>query len=82
MASPRRTLTSARAVQIVATISWGLEWLAWAGVDECNRALNDEEVGVNATSIQLTTKDNVPPEGQGYEVDLDYKAKFKELWGS
>src|SRR5690606_35647007 len=30
-----------------ASIAWGLEWVAWAGVDECNRALNKAEVGVN-----------------------------------
>jgi ABC-type sugar transport system substrate-binding protein len=46
----------------VATISWGLEWVAWAGIDECNRALNKAEVGVNKDfPIQLTDSSNVPP---------------------
>jgi ABC-type sugar transport system substrate-binding protein len=65
----------------VATISWGLEWVAWAGIDECNRALNKAEVGVNKDfPIQLTDATNVPPEGQKYNVGFDYKARYKEMW--
>lgn len=67
----------------VATISWGLEWVAWAGIDECNRALNGAEVGVNKDfPIQLTDSTNVPPEGKSYDIGYDFKAKYKELWSS
>lgn len=67
----------------VATISWGLDWVAWSAVDECNRALNDEPTGVNKDHpIELTTQQNIPPKDvNSYTPSLDFKAKFKELWG-
>jgi ABC-type sugar transport system substrate-binding protein len=64
-----------------ATISWGLEWVAWAGIDECNRALNKAEVGVNKDfPIQLTDKTNVPEPGQKYEIPFDFKSKYLKMW--
>ncbi len=65
----------------VATISWGLEWVSWAGIDECNRALNGAPVGVNTDfPIQLTDHTNVPPEGEKYWPGFDFKARYKEMW--
>jgi ABC-type sugar transport system substrate-binding protein len=67
--------------QQVATISWGLEWVSWAGIDECNRALNNAEVGVNTDfPIQLTDSSNVPPEGQKYDPGYDFKGHYKGMW--
>lgn len=64
-----------------ATISWGLEWVSWAGIDECNRALNKAEVGVNKDfPIQLTDASNVPKEGLKYDIGFDFKGKFKAMW--
>jgi ABC-type sugar transport system substrate-binding protein len=64
-----------------ATISWGLEWVSWAGIDECNRALNKAEVGVNKDfPIQLTDATNVPPEGKKYDIGFDFKGKYKAMW--
>jgi len=64
-----------------ATISWGLEWVSWAGIDECNRALNAAEVGVNKDfPIQLTDATNVPPPGQKYDPGFDFKGKYKAMW--
>ena len=67
----------------LATISWGLDWVAWSIVDECNRALNDEETEVNEDHpIELTTEQNVPPaDVDVYVPSLDFEAQFKELWG-
>lgn len=65
-----------------ATIAWGTEWIAWAGVDECNRALNKSKVGVNTDfPLQLITKDNVTP-GKRYDPGLDFKAKYRAMWDS
>ncbi len=65
----------------VATISWGLEWVSWAGIDECNRALNGAEVGVNKDfPIQLTDSTNVPTEGMKYDTGFDFKARYIEMW--
>jgi ABC-type sugar transport system substrate-binding protein len=64
-----------------ATISWGLEWVSWAGIDECNRALNKTPVGVNKDfPIQLTDATNVPPEGKKYDIGFDFKGKYKAMW--
>jgi ABC-type sugar transport system substrate-binding protein len=64
-----------------ATISWGLEWVAWAGIDECNRALNKAPVGVNKDfPIQLTDSTNVPPPGEKYKIDFDFKKKYMDMW--
>lgn len=63
-----------------ATINWGLEWVAWAGIDECNRAINGSEVGVNSDfPIQLTHAANVTP-GARYDPGYDFKAKYLSLW--
>jgi len=65
----------------VATISWGLEWVAWAGIDECNRALNEAEVGVNPDfPIQLTDETNVPPDGEAYDIGFDFKEQYRSMW--
>ena len=67
----------------VATISWGLEWVSWAGIDECNRALNNAEVGVNTDfPIQLTDSTNVPPPDQKYDPAFDFKAQYVEMWNA
>src|SRR5262249_46591637 len=64
-----------------ATISWGLEWVAWAGIDECNRALNKAEVGVNKDfPIQLTDSSNVPPPGKKYDIGFDFKSRYIKMW--
>lgn len=65
-----------------ATISWGLEWVAWAGIDECNRALNKAEVGVNKDfPLMLTVQANATP-GKRYDPGFDFKAKYKEIWSA
>lgn len=65
-----------------ATINWGLEWVAWAGIDECNRALNKAEVGVNHDfPLQLTVKSNATP-GKRYDPGFDFKAKYREIWSA
>lgn len=65
-----------------ATINWGLEWVAWAGIDECNRAINKVEVGVNQDfPLQLVQEANARP-GKRYDPGLDFKAKYQALWKS
>lgn len=64
-----------------ATINWGLEWVAWAGIDECNRAMNGADVGVNTDfPIQLTTASNATP-GARYDPGFDFKTRYQKLWG-
>ena len=66
-----------------ATINWGLEWVAWAGIDECNRALNKAEVGVNKDfPIQLTDSTNVPAVGKKYDIGFDFKKHYTDMWNA
>jgi ABC-type sugar transport system substrate-binding protein len=65
----------------VASVSWGLEWVAWAGIDECNRALNKADVGVNKDfPIQLTDGSNVPAVNVKYDPGFDFKAHYIKMW--
>jgi ABC-type sugar transport system substrate-binding protein len=67
----------------VASISWGLEWVGWAGIDECNRALNHAPVGVNKDfPIQLTDKTNVPPPNVKYKIPFDFKSRYIKMWNA
>jgi ABC-type sugar transport system substrate-binding protein len=67
----------------VASISWGLEWVAWAGIDECNRALNHAEVGVNKDfPIQLTDSSNVPAANVKYDPGFDFKSHYIKMWSA
>ena len=67
----------------VASISWGLEWVAWAGIDECNRALNKAAVGVNKDfPIQLTDSSNVPPANVRYDPGFDFKSHYLRMWSA
>ncbi|WP_199435269.1 sugar ABC transporter substrate-binding protein [Qaidamihabitans albus] len=64
----------------VATMATALEWAAWGGVDALNRLLNGEEPVPSTPAYRLLTKDNLPPDGQSYTGDTDYRAAYRELW--
>jgi len=65
-----------------ATISWGLDWVVWSSVDECNRAMQGEKTGVNKDHpIMMTDQANLP-EGGSYEPSFDFRKRFRELWGT
>lgn len=67
----------------VATMSWGLEWVAWAGIDECNRALNKAEVGVNKDfPLQITEASNVPGKDLKYDFNFDFKSYYTKMWAA
>ncbi|MEA2332624.1 MAG: ribose transport system substrate-binding protein [Thermoleophilaceae bacterium] len=61
--------------------SWS--WCSWVAVDELNRALNDEPFEGGACASTLLDESNVDTvaEGEWWEPELDFKAKFVELWG-
>jgi len=67
----------------VATLSWSYEWVSWATIDECNRALQGEPVNVNKDfPIRLIDKTNVPPPGGRDQPQFDFVGRFKEMWQS
>lgn len=59
--------------------AWG--WCAWETVDELNRALAGEDPYEGGCPSQVIDATNVPPEGQLWDGDIDYKTEFKALWG-
>jgi ribose transport system substrate-binding protein len=66
-----------------ATMGYPLEWAGWAVVDDLNRYFNHQTLwsGTKYLQYRLLTVANLPPAGQSYEGDLDFRAKFKQLWG-
>ena len=64
-----------------ADVGYPLEWAGWAVMDELNRHFNEEPWVEAGIDYKLLTKDNLPPNGAAYTGDLDYEAKYRELWG-
>lgn len=63
-----------------AVIGYPLEWAGWAAIDQLNRAFNGEALVETGLQFKLLTAENLPPTG-AYTGDLDYAAKYRELWG-
>jgi ribose transport system substrate-binding protein len=65
-----------------AVIGYPLEWAGWAAIDQLNRAFNDEPL-VEDTGVRfkLLTADSLPPEGEAFTGDLDFRAQYLGLWG-
>lgn len=64
-----------------AVIGYPLEWAGWAAIDALNRAFQDEPLVDEGVRFKLLTKENLPPAGESYVGDVDYEAKYEELWG-
>lgn len=63
----------------------GLQWEGYAAMDAIIRVLADQDLAGNTKNglgVQLYDKDNnLPPRGQAYAPDIDYKAAFYKAWG-
>jgi ribose transport system substrate-binding protein len=63
------------------------EWIGWAAVDEINRAFAGEPVapewqpGGGGIPSKLLDKTNLPPAGEDFTGDIEYKKEFRKLWG-
>jgi ribose transport system substrate-binding protein len=64
-----------------AVIGYPLEWAGWAAIDQLNRSLQDQPLVDQGIAFRLLTEDNLPPEGQPYTGDLDFRAEYRSLWG-
>jgi ribose transport system substrate-binding protein len=64
------------------TIGSPLHWAGWAALDNANRAMSGEEpVGDDGIPWRLITQENADPyKGIGFQGDIDYQAKYRELW--
>jgi ribose transport system substrate-binding protein len=72
----------------VATAGTSHEWIGWAAIDQLNRVFNGEEPAKEWTPEgggippRLFDKTNLPPEGEVWEPEVDFRAEFKKLWGA
>lgn len=63
------------------------EWIGWAAVDEINRAFNGEPVapewqpGGEGIPSKLLDATNLPPAGEAFTGDIEFKEEFRKLWG-
>jgi ribose transport system substrate-binding protein len=66
-----------------AAVGYPLEWAGWGVVDELNRYFNKQKLwpGTNYFNFRLLTKANLPKAGNSYQGDVDFRSKFKQLWG-
>jgi ribose transport system substrate-binding protein len=65
----------------VATTGSPLKWAGWAVMDQLNRAFSGAPLAKSeGVEPKLLDKENLPPEGHSYEGDLDYQAKYEQLW--
>jgi ribose transport system substrate-binding protein len=64
----------------VASAANSMEWMGWAGVDQLNRIFGKKQKVDQLAPIRLITKDNLPPEGENYTGDVDFRAEYEKLW--
>jgi len=64
-----------------ALIGYPLEWAGWGAIDDLNRVLQGQPLVPQGVDFRLLTKDNLPPAGQSYTGDLDYKKHYLSIWG-
>lgn len=64
-----------------ATVGYPLEWTGWALVDELNRHLQGEPLNESYIGYRLITTENLPPEGETWQGDFDFRTKYLQIWG-
>lgn len=65
----------------VADIGAALGQLGWATVDNINRLIQGEPTVDDGIPSRVVTKEFIPAGGQ-YDGDVDYVAKYEELWST
>ncbi len=56
-------------------------WFPWEVADEINRFFNGEKSvpeGLGFTAIDADH--NMPPDGQNYEAEVDYRKGYEKVW--
>lgn len=65
-----------------AVIGYPLEWSGWGAIDQLNRSLQGKPLAKDqGVRFRLLTKDNIPSSGKSYVGDVDFEAKYRQLWG-
>lgn len=56
-------------------------WMGWAAVDALARLMTGQKVTQQQVPQRLFDKTNEPSGGNGWAGDLDFRAKYRALWG-
>lgn len=64
-----------------ATMASPYRWIAYAAVDQLNRAFVGEDIAEAGIKSKLIDKSSAPSEGETYLGDGDVAAGFKKAWG-
>ena len=65
----------------VATQATAFPWCAWLAVDQLNRQLGGGGPYLGGCPSKVIDITNLPPEGELFEGDIDFRAEFLEKWG-
>ena len=64
---------------------FGFEWEGWATIDAINRLFAGEEIVDCGCGFQVwdvgPEAHNLPPEGQPYQPETDFKTQYRSIWG-
>lgn len=68
--------------QELATMGTALDWMGWAALDDANRLLNGKPaLKDDGVPSRLIVRSNAARYANGgFQGDIDYASKFKELW--
>ena len=58
-----------------------LEYFGWLSVDAISRAQNGAPQIPFAAPVKILVKDNLPPSGQPWTGDSDFRPEFQKIWG-
>jgi ribose transport system substrate-binding protein len=64
-----------------ACIASPLTWGGWAAVDSMARVMAGQKPGDFSVPSQLITKENAPPAGTKPFADVDFRSKYRAVWG-
>jgi len=66
------------------TEAYSLPWMAWAAMDELNRAFNHQSAVPEGVGFVTVDSDhNLPPTaGSDYETKIDYVSAYKKAWAA
>lgn len=66
----------------IADVAYPAAWATWAAFDDFNRIFNHVALPANdGIPLRLIEQGNVPPVGQPWSGNYDFRAKYEALWG-
>jgi hypothetical protein len=66
----------------IADVANALDWGTWAAMDKIVRLLNKQSLPPENVPLKIMTKANAPKSGNWNDDGVDFKGKYKALWGA